>query len=116
MNAIGKAARVELAGTGVHVLTVCPGYVATDFAVNAVRGKEALRISAASHGISVERAAKAVFNGYLKNKREVVVPWTNWILITLYRFWPGLIEFGMKRMLRPAEQVIAEAQARKSSS
>src|SRR5690348_16459552 len=27
MNAIGKAARVELAGAGINVLTVCPGYV-----------------------------------------------------------------------------------------
>ena len=31
MNAMGKAARVELAGTGVNVLTVCPGYVRTNF-------------------------------------------------------------------------------------
>jgi short-subunit dehydrogenase len=116
MNAIGKAARVELAGTGVEVLTVCPGYVATDFGANAVKGKDALRISKAARRIGVDRAAQAVFNGYLKNKREVVVPWSDWVFITLYRFWPGLIEFGMKRMLRPAEQVIAEAEVRKSSS
>src|SRR5206468_9529308 len=37
LNAIGKAARVELRGTGVHVMTVCPGYISTDFAVNAVK-------------------------------------------------------------------------------
>jgi short-subunit dehydrogenase len=116
MNAIGKAARVELAGTGVHVLTVCPGYVATDFGANAVKGKEALRISAAKNRIGVERVAKAVLNGYLKNKREVVVPGRDWILIALYRFWPGLIEFGMKKMLRPAQEVISEAEARKAGS
>jgi short-subunit dehydrogenase len=116
MNAIGKAARVELAGTGVHVVTVCPGYVATDFGANAIKGKDALRISAARNRIGVDRAAKAVLNGYLKNKREVVVPWRDWILITLYRFWPGFIEFFMKRMRRPAEQVIAEAEAHRPGS
>jgi short-subunit dehydrogenase len=116
MNAIGKAARVELAGTGVHVLTVCPGYIATDFGANAVKGKDAQRISKAARRIGVDRCANAVFNGYLKNKREVVVPWSDWILINIYRFWPGFIEFFMRRMRRPAEEVIAEAEARKSSS
>ena len=112
MNAIGKAARVELAGTGVRVLTVCPGYVATDFGANAVKGKDALRISAAKNRISAERVANAVLSGYLSNKREIVVPWLYWVFITLYRFWPWLVEWFMKRMLRPAEEVIAEAQAR----
>jgi len=31
LNAIGKAAGVELKADGIHVLTVCPGYVRTDF-------------------------------------------------------------------------------------
>ncbi len=47
MRAIGNAARVELRGTGVNVLTVCPGYISTDFSVNAVKGKEQLRLGAA---------------------------------------------------------------------
>src|SRR5438034_8419267 len=41
MNAFGKAARVELRGAGINVLTVCPGYVRTDFSANAIRGKAA---------------------------------------------------------------------------
>ena len=41
MNAFGKAANVELKGSGIHVMTVCPGYVRTDFGANAVRGREA---------------------------------------------------------------------------
>src|SRR6185369_9380286 len=40
MNAIGKAARIELAGPGINVLTVSPGYVRTDFSVNAVQGED----------------------------------------------------------------------------
>ena len=39
MNAFGKAARVELKSAGINVLTVCPGYVRTDFSANALRGK-----------------------------------------------------------------------------
>ncbi len=40
LNAIGKAARIELGKFGINVLTVCPGYVRTDFSANAIRGKE----------------------------------------------------------------------------
>ena len=33
------ATRAELAGTGVNILNVCPGFVATNFSANAVRGR-----------------------------------------------------------------------------
>lgn len=35
LNAIGKAAGVELTRNHIHVLTVCPGYVETQFSKNA---------------------------------------------------------------------------------
>ena len=77
MNAFGKAANVELKGSGIHVLTVCPGYVRTDFSANAIKGREARTVRPSSvRGISAERVARAVLRGYLKQKREVVVPWT----------------------------------------
>ncbi len=112
MNAIGRAARMELEGTGVNVLTVCPGYIATDFAVNAVKGNERKRLGAAARrGISAERVARAVLRGYLAGKREIVVPWKDYFSIKLYQLAPRFIERIMTGMLRPAEQVIAEAQA-----
>src|ERR1700730_19411544 len=40
MNAVGKAAGVELKSAGINVLTVCPGYVRTDFSANAIKGSE----------------------------------------------------------------------------
>jgi short-subunit dehydrogenase len=113
LNAIGKAARVELLGTGVHVMTVCPGYIATDFAANSVKGKDRQRLNRAAGGISPERVANAVFKAYLNHKREIVVPWRDRFTIALYRLWPSLAESAMKRMLRPADEVTAEAEASK---
>ena len=110
LNAIGKAARVELMGSGVHVMTVCPGYIATDFGVNAVKGENAMRLSEkVRNGISAERVARAVVSGYLKQKREIVVPWQDWMVINLYRHFPSLVERIMKRALRPADQVVQQA-------
>lgn len=107
LNAIGKAARVELEGTGVRVMTVCPGYIATAFAENTVKGNDRRRLSRGPiRGISAARVARAVLQGYLKGKREVVVPWTDHIFIKLYQFFPGLVERGMKRMLTEGDDVV----------
>lgn len=101
MNAMGKAARVELTPFGINVLTVCPGYVRTDFGTNAVRGKEANRVRPDSvRGIAAERVARAVMRGYLRNKREVVVPWTMHPVIKIYQMLPGLVEWSMQKMAK----------------
>src|ERR1051326_59220 len=76
LNQIGRAARLELQGTGVHVMTVCPGYVSTDFSVNAVKGASRQRLGGAGRrGIPPQRVADAVLQGILGRKREIVVPW-----------------------------------------
>jgi short-subunit dehydrogenase len=101
MNAIGKAARIELASAGINVLTVCPGYVRTDFGVNAIKGEDYKAVRPKSvRGITVERVARATLQGYLKGKREVVVPWFMQPVIKLYQLVPGVVEWGMKRSLR----------------
>lgn len=101
MNALGKAARVELKRDGIHVMTVCPGYIATDFHANAAHGRERAQVRPEqARGASVERVARAVLNGYLKQKREVVVPAYYRVFIKFYQLWPSLVEAAMSRMAR----------------
>ena len=100
MNAMGKAARVELKKSGIQVLTVCPGYVRTGFSSRATQGMEPTDVRPASvRGISPERVAEAVLQGYLKKKREVIVPWYMHPVVKLYQLFPGLLEAGMMRMV-----------------
>ena len=104
MNAIGKAARMELAGTGIHVMTVCPGYVQTEFAANAIRGSHPKRVRPKSaRGISAERVARALLQGILKEKREVVVPWTMHPAVKVYQLFPALVEAMMARMAKKTD-------------
>ena len=104
MNAVGKAARIELMGSGINVLTVCPGFVRTDFARNAVKGRNARTVRPAKvQGITPRRVAKAVLRGYLKNKREVIVPWFMHPVVKLYQLFPGVVEWGMTRTARRAD-------------
>jgi len=99
LNALGKAARVELKKDNIHVLTVCPGYVRTAFGQNAVRGKNVKTVRPESvRGITAERVAKATLQGYLKGKREVIVPWTMHLPVKFYQMFPAVVEWAMRRM------------------
>lgn len=101
LNAMGKAAGVELKNDGIHVLTVCPGYVQTAFSENATRGNELKRVRPQSvRGITAERVARATLRGYVKQKREVIVPWTMYAPQKIYQLFPGLVEWAMGRMAK----------------
>jgi short-subunit dehydrogenase len=101
LNAIGKAANVELKRDGIHVLTVCPGYVQTAFGENAVRGNELKKVRPGSvRGITADRVARATLRGYLKGKREVIVPWTMHLPVKLYQLFPAVVDWTMSRMAR----------------
>jgi len=101
LNALGKAARVELKKDGIHVLTVCPGYVRTAFGENAVRGSELKKVRPNSvRGIPADRVARATLQGYMKQKREVIVPWTMHLPVKMYQLFPGVVEWAMGRMAK----------------
>jgi short-subunit dehydrogenase len=86
------------------VLTVCPGYVQTDFGKNAVRGQNSRTVRPGSvKGISAERVAEATLQGYLKKKREVIVPWWMHLPVKLYQLFPGVVERAMTSMGRKVE-------------
>jgi short-subunit dehydrogenase len=109
LTAIGKAADLELRGTGVRVMTVCPGYIATNFVANSVRGNEPRRLGVARHGSSADQVARATLEGYLKQKQIVVVPWYYQILIKFYQLFPALLDNYMAKHLQPAAQVLKES-------
>lgn len=101
LNAIGKAATVELRKENIHILTVCPGRVRTAFSENSIRGSEVKKLQPDSvRGITAERVARATLQGYLKQKREVIVPWTMHVPVKLYQLFPGVVEWGMARRLK----------------
>jgi short-subunit dehydrogenase len=102
MNAIGKGARMELRGDKINVLTVCPGYVATEFGAHMVANRKgSVNVRPQSvRGITAERVARAAYRGYRSGKREVVVPWTMIPAIKLYQLLPGLVEWGISRAMK----------------
>jgi short-subunit dehydrogenase len=100
LNALGKGARIELKRDNIHVLTVCPGYVRTDFGANMLAKNRGNIRPGSVRGITAERVAQALYEGYRKQKREVIVPWIMHPVIKLYQLFPGLVEWGMARAMR----------------
>jgi len=104
VNAIGKGARLELKRDNIHVLTVCPGYVSTDFGAHLVANRQGNIRPQSVRGVTAERVAQAAYRGYRKRKREVVVPWTMIPVIKLYQLFPGLVEWGMASAMRSSSK------------
>ncbi|HLX86001.1 MAG TPA: SDR family NAD(P)-dependent oxidoreductase [Terriglobales bacterium] len=100
MNAMGKGARLELRRDNINVLTVCPGYVRTDFGEHVVANRQGNVRPKSVRGVTVERVAQATYRGYRQGKREVVVPWTMIPAIKLYQLVPGLVEWTMGKMMK----------------
>jgi len=107
VNALGEGLRMELAGTGIRVLTVCPGHVRTGFPGNALAGQPPPGVTGRSWaGITAEQCAEAIVRGVEREARTIVVPRVGWLLVALARVAPWLVERPMIRLARqaPAEQ------------
>jgi short-subunit dehydrogenase len=98
LNALSYALRMELAEENIQVISVCPGRIETPFTVNAI--KDAGTLPMLPGGISAERVARAVLRASLKNKREVVVPASNWPYAFLHDLFPSISDSVMVRVLR----------------
>ncbi len=107
MNALGKAARMELADSGIHVLTVCPGYVDTAFGKSRVRGNDPVELRESQSGVTAEVVARATLSGVLRRKREVVVPSHYRWYIKAYQLLPGTMERVLAEMARKARARVA---------
>lgn len=113
LNGYAASLRVELLGTGVHIGTVCPGFVA-DTGMWANGGHTA---PALFSEVSPKRVVKAV-NAVIRGKVEVLVtPGPIRPMLALAQFFPRIDGFvlkniGVLRTMR--ERAIAERDASKS--
>ena len=90
LNAYANVLRMETQGRGIHVLSVCPGYVTTPFVRNMLQGASPEALPGRGRfGISAEQCAEAIHRGILRRKRTVVVPRMGWLLVVSERLLPA---------------------------
>ncbi len=95
LGALTEGLRMELRGTGIHTITVCPGYVETNFHRNAT-GRPPVRLSSLKmFGTTAERVAEGVVRGVERGARTVMVPRFNWVLVAGRHILPGPMDARM---------------------
>jgi len=90
--------RMELAGTGVSAMLVCPGYVQTGFQDHVLGGKPPRRIREVKRfAVTPDQCAAAIVNGMERGARTVVTPWSGWLFAAAGRLLPGVVEARLAR-------------------
>lgn len=103
--AYGDALRMELMGSGLHVMNVCPGYVHTAFQDHVLAGAPPERVKQAKRfAIDAPHCARAIADGVERNARLVVTPSSGRWLVALSRWMPRLMEAQLSRYYRELEQ------------
>src|SRR5260370_17869274 len=102
MQAIGMAARVELRRHNINVVTICPGYIATDFSKNLIKGSQPERVGGSvRYAVTADLVARDTLKAVVNTKRQSLTPWFFCIFIKLHQNAPGLVERQIRTTLKP---------------
>ena len=100
LNAYADVLRMETRERGIHVMSVCPGYVATPFASNILEGRVEKRLPVRHRfALTPEQCARAIVAGVLRRKRTVLVPKIGWLLVLASRLFPATLDRLMMRLM-----------------
>jgi short-subunit dehydrogenase len=92
--------RMELARDGVHTMTVCPGYVRTNFQQHALGAGPPARVARSKQfAITPEQCAEAIARGVERGARTVMAPRMAWLLVLAERLFPSLVDRQMAALL-----------------
>jgi short-subunit dehydrogenase len=93
VGSLTEGLRMELQGSGVRTLIVCPGYVHTGFQSHVIGGHPPARVLQGKRfAITAQQCAQAIRRGVERDARTVVTPRSGWLLIALARLFPAEAE------------------------
>jgi len=99
VGSLTEGLRMELLGSGVRTMLVCPGYVDTGFQSHVIGGHPPARVLQGKRfAITAQQCAQAMRRGVERDARTVVTPRSGWLLIALARLFPGQAERRMAQI------------------
>jgi short-subunit dehydrogenase len=103
LEAFTRGLRVELRGTGVSAMLVCPGYVKTKFQESVLCGSVPPRLAHQKRFASTaEEVARAIADGIESGRRTVLTPAVGWALVAASFVAPGLVDERLAGMMGTA--------------
>jgi short-subunit dehydrogenase len=97
IGSLTEGLRMELKRDGIHAMSVCPGYVRTDFQSNVLGGEPPAGIvSWRRFAVTPVQCAEAIARGVERNARTVMTPRIGWLAVILARLLPGIAEAGLE--------------------
>lgn len=98
LNAISDALRLELAGYGIVVTAVYPGYTVTGFGDNLLREMERPRPSRVLRGTPAKAVARKIVAAARRGDREAYVTFGDAMAVTVKNVAPRLVDWGVRRL------------------
>jgi short-subunit dehydrogenase len=92
--------RMELKRDGVHTMTVCPGYVRTQFQQHALGGGPPRKVARSKQfAITPEQCAEAIARGVESGARTIMTPRVTWLFVLAERLFPSLVDAQLAALL-----------------
>ena len=93
LGSLTDGLRMELKRDGIHAMTVCPGYVKTEFQSHALGTRPPQSIlKGRQYAITAEECAQAIARGVEREARTVVVPRIFRMFVAFGHLFPGILE------------------------
>ena len=102
LGALTDGLRAELKSSGIHAMTVCPGYVKTEFQAHALgaQAPDFIRSSKNKLAITADACAERIARGVERNARTVVAPRLLWLAVAAARLFPNFVDARMAAINR----------------
>ncbi len=100
MCSLTDGLRMELRKDGIQTITVCPGYVKTEFQKHARGGGPPPKIAKSKKfAITPEECADAIARGVERGARTVMAPRSGWLFVLAERLFPSLVDAQLAAIL-----------------
>jgi len=99
LGSLTTGLRMELERDGIRAMTVCPGYVNTEFQQHAIAGTPPASLQRGRPlSVTAAECAEAIVRGVERDSRLVVTPRVGWAVIWLHRLFPAAVDRYLMRM------------------
>ncbi len=101
LGSLTDGLRMELEAHHIDCMSVCPGYIKTNFQKNVLAGKPPdLAGLAKAWAITPEQCASDIVSGLERGKRTVVTPASGWLFILAARLMPAVLDKQLAAIYR----------------